>query len=309
MKKLGIIRILVAFFLIQGASPVDANNAPIRLQLKLQEGDSYYMETVRETVYEKIPGPAPMFPERIKYKTETAYEVQEVDSKGNMTIKVTHLSVLYDEELFAIPGTQEPTTRHIYDSTNPPATDEPIPMAVVSEAASVGQSITMTIAQNGTVKEVKGMEPIRAKAEEYIDNLPRTDDKTKAQWKKMLTSKITNEYAKELWPKKLHVKTYPDHPVKVGDTWKVQYDLGDSNFESHFTLRDLRNGIAFIEEKTVVRNGKSWDKHEGVIEIDEKTGWIQKMDFHIEGYHYHSLSGQTYLFYKSKFHVGPIAGR
>jgi uncharacterized protein DUF6263 len=86
----------------------------------------------------------------------------------------------------------------------------------------------------------------------------------------------------------------PDKPVDIGDTWTTQYKMpgggpngGQMSVDAKYTLKDRKNGVAFIKFDGTVNGGDDGLKGtmNGEIQIDEKTGWTKQsaMDMKMSG--------------------------
>lgn len=101
----------------------------------------------------------------------------------------------------------------------------------------VGKSVVLKINNKNEITDVVGFEDAM-----WGDS---TDMQTREQMKKMFSKEQINGMLG------LMFNLYPDHPVRVGDSWEKEYDASVSGFkmkmQATYTLESVKNGIANVK--------------------------------------------------------------
>lgn len=288
MKK-NLFRILtvgLAFFVLTACAGKDK----IKLQLNLQEGDSYNMRVViDQKIFQTIIDQNMDMTQLIDIGYY--FNVEEVDADGNYRIRVTYHSISHKEN--GLMGEVE------YDSANPSEAPDPLTEPIrKAYAALLGQSFFMTITPEGEAEDIEGVDAIIAKILEQSDAEGGVAmDLLESSLKKL----FGDQALKEMMGNMLSI--YPDKPVRVGDSWsrKIVLEKGlPMIINNTWTLKERREGVAFIEvDSTVEPNPDApsismmtvkmrynmTGTQKGTIEVQEDTGWIirSKLDQNFSG--------------------------
>lgn len=128
-----------------------------------------------------------------------------------------------------------------------------------------GKSIVMCLNKNNEIADVQGMEALADST--YTDNPAAAE-----QFKKMFSKEQLNSMMGVMF------QMYPDHPVRVGDSWEKETEVSINNIKmkmkNKFRLKDVSNGVANVEIDTKYSgNGKM---EQGSISADMEMNGIQK---------------------------------
>jgi len=205
-----------------------------------------------------------------------SFAARDVDADGATRVKMT-----YDWAAF---GQDGPMGRIEYDSAKPPPHVHP---AAKGFAALVGQSLTMTMASDGSVSHIEGVDAL---LDHVLKEISVPSEAARAtlekQLRKQFGSKAVSEMVKQM------TATYPDKPVAIGGSWSKSMDVTRGfpvALDSTWTLRARRNGVATIDVKSRVRPSTNTDpvqmgpmsltyslkgEQTGTVQVDEASGWM-----------------------------------
>lgn len=145
-----------------------------------------------------------------------------------------------------------------------------------------GKSIILLLNKDNEIVDVTGFE-------EMMDDTYNDDLTSREQVKKMFSKDQINSMMG------LMFQMYPDHPVRVGDTWEKESDMGmgplKMRMKNKFKLKQVGNGIATIEIETKY-NGKG-KMEQGNMSVDMDMNGTQSGEIGIgldDGY----LEGADY---------------
>jgi hypothetical protein len=267
-------------------APAIATTAPekidqVELRLRLKQGEAYGLRSISEQkIIQTVNGQKVNVMQIIGF--DMRYDVLKVDEAGNMTVKFT-----YTGATFLING---PMGNIEYDSTLP---NDKVPDPVKGIASMIGQSLQLTMSPTGRVLDVQGVEAMMDKMSKAIDipdaNLREAiQSQMKAQFNAESIKKMTESSA----------AVYPGKPVAIGESWNRDAAVAGMGgpsmaMQSTYTLKERRDGIAFIEmvakmgsgdNPPTVKMGMLDVKNEltgemkSSLEVDEATGWIRNSD-------------------------------
>ena len=142
----------------------------------------------------------------------------------------------------------------------------------------IGKSFTITVASDGSVKEVSGMEAI---ADEMIKSIA-TDGQIATQIATSLKPQFSDGNMKNAFEQSL--KIYPEKAVKTGESWDVEQEFGiagmSSSNKAKYTLKDVKKNVATIDVASTMKmkpetqgmTGDLTGTQTGVMQVDVKTG-------------------------------------
>jgi hypothetical protein len=271
MKK-GLFAVLMLILAFSGGISCLGGSNKIQYQLRLEKGKTY---TIRVVTDQKISQTVQGQQQDIKQTIEIKYtfDVEDVDSDGNTTVKVTYQSIRFSQV--------GPRGEVEYDSSNPSPN---IPPEATGLATLVGKSITVKLTPNGQVKEIKGVDEMIASMIKEL-NIP---EDMKSSMEKSLKEQFGDEALKEMMES--NVIEYPKKSVASGDTWsnKVTVSKGfPMVLENTWKLKERKNGISVIEVSSTIESNteaepikidsmkisyklSGWQK--GTMEVQEATG-------------------------------------
>ena len=273
-----------------------ACNKSVDLKLRLQPGDKRVVELRSDVdVTMSLMGMEIPLP---KGATERyALEVLSVDDSGAATAKVT----TNIESLLGIWAAQ-------FDTMG----DGGSPLGKVGDF-----DLTVTIAPDGTVRSVDGMEPV---VESLVKDMKEEMQKQMVQLMANMSPQAQAEMAKrggldgmldevakgireQLNDDKAQKKLqevfdfYPSEPVRVGSTWSKDKTVDGIKESTTYTVAARGGGVMNINVKTSVSgsyegmDAASGDtslsgEESGTLQIDEATGWVLtgKMDSSVSGF-------------------------
>ncbi|MFC2172306.1 DUF6263 family protein, partial [Acidobacteriota bacterium] len=253
----------------------------VHLQIKLKKGQAVSIKTdLDQVISQEINGKKQDVHQNMLM--EYRYEIVNVDSEGELTVKVTYTRVHFKQE--------DPAGVVEYDSADPPAI---IPDTALGHAALVGQHFSAKLMPDGRVTGIEGADAMIANMLEKID-IP--DRELKAQIENSLKAQFGNAGLKETMESTLAV--YPKKPVALGATWSKKVVLSTSlpvTVETTYTLKsrssglskvDLKGRIASNPDSPPIQMGGIKLSYElsgvktGTVEIDERTGLATRAQLH-----------------------------
>ena len=267
--KLTLVMLIMGSLLAQTLALGALENIQPRLKLtvgqkfKLKAGsDSKMVETVNGEKQTILDSASIVF----------AFEVQNVDETGDMTIKVTYDSIRLTEEA--------PAGKVSFDS----ASSAEAPPLTRGLAALVGQSFTMRITPDGRVRSVTGADEMVAKAIEKHNALSEP-------WKSSMSRIIQDRFGNLPTSEGMQglFGIYPEKAVAVGERWSRKLEMTGNIAECFFKITDRKDGILTIKAyATIAPNpeappiqiglfqakSEATGTQEGTIQIEEATGMI-----------------------------------
>ena len=285
MKKFSPV-LLVALFcgVAQAQNPPTSPNAADKVELKVrwQAGKRYLMKLMSEQkISQTMDGKPIVIDQTLGFNY--VYAVQNVDAAGVAKVETEFRDVLFK---IVAPGEKAPTVIE-YDSTKP---KKEIPPAMSGIASLVGQKVWMKIAPDGQTREAGGFKEVIAHMIKSISVPPGAE---RTIMENSLKSQFSEESFKEMLAQGMN-KTYPAHPVAVGDSWKSDVKMTQSlpmQLVSTFTLKERKDGLSIIGlESTLALDSKGkpmqaanskiamqlQGKQSGTMQIRESDGWIMK---------------------------------
>jgi hypothetical protein len=209
--------------------------------------------------------------------------MQGLSMNQNMTMEMTYncksdnagvkeIEATYDHILLSM---SSPMGEMKYDSKNP----QPDGGGVNMMDSLIGKSFVMSVAQDGQIIKVNGLDAIVASFN--LDNNPAAQQNIKSQ---------LNDTAIRMMMQS-SFDMYPGHKVKVGDTWNKKQQMTVSginiNMENTYTLKSVENGkatLAVTSDLNLPKTEMGVDsaktqmelagKQDGTIELDIATGQV-----------------------------------
>ena len=111
----------------------------------------------------------------------------------------------------------------------------------------LGKSFKVTVSPTGNIEKVTGVEEIVAA---MIDGIPGSEE-DKARMRQTLQQSFNPLQVKQTFAQAFNI--YPDKPVKVGDTWNKDLDLGMAGMKSKqqiiFKVKDITASSVILDLK------------------------------------------------------------
>jgi len=225
---------------------------------------------------------------------EVVFDVQEVNSQGDILIKVTF------EKLET--SKKSPIDTRYFDSTKPNA--DPSNRLAPIYSALIGQSFKIKVASNGNILELQSIddmflkmaekviaaedEKMDKKAIQKINQKYGTREKRKEKTKKLIRFLFHEE--KMLAMMRAFIQILPSGPVKSGDSWEGGIDIEDllkTEINLKNTLKSHEKNEIIIDSvyKRSLDDKPIKDKrspkivfteidYKGTAQIDKSSGWI-----------------------------------
>jgi hypothetical protein len=264
--RIGIpMRIIAVTLLVLSAGAAEK----IQYKLNLEKGQLYYVRLISDSnVAQEMMGQETVT--KVSTGFGYSFDVNDVDEKGNGWVDCTIDWVKFSQK--------SPRMEFSYDSSKQAS---PVPPGAESMAMFLGECFTVKISPQGHVEEFRS-EKLRKNLEKKIPEGPDKQQMLQSLEQKQLANSITELYLGPL-------AIYPDKPVTIGDSWTRTKYLKTQPFiyESKWTLKARKDGIATIEESTTVKSDpKAVQNREtemkiemsgtstGQIEIQESKGQI-----------------------------------
>ena len=271
-SKLTVVVLSLSVFLLAASSSCAKGKVEYKLKLKKDQKFDYRTVTEQKT--------AQIVMGNVQETEQTTgfgfdLDVQDVDRKGNATLKWTYTWILYKQK-----GTAGQVT---YDSSKKGA----VPPQAKTVAALLGESFTTKLTPKGQVTELKGFEQMNKNIKEKLPPGPVREHMAKG---------IMLQFGAEAMKETIEASwaIYPNRAVVVGDSWEKKMVLAKgfpTIQDNKFTLKERKAGAATIEVSSVLKPnpdakpmemGSARIKYEmagkqnGQIKLDESTGRIIK---------------------------------
>jgi len=260
-------RIIIMYLCL--ISGIVISPAQVKLSFSPKEGTNYeFLTEIRQNIRQSAMG------------RELLIE-EDVTMSHLMNVKSMNASAT--EALFTCQNASyflsSPMMKMGYDPKKPNA--NPSPLDKVHEKiirSLIGRSFTMSIATDGSVKSVSGIDAII----EEIKKSVAPDGEMGAQ---LSASEINQWYGesaiKGLFEQSLRI--FPAGEVKTGDSWTVETNYGISNkkstVKSVYTLKEVKDDKAVIGVEATVNlepdgglTGTLTGTQSGTVLVDTKTG-------------------------------------
>ena len=246
---------------------------PRAIFLNLQKGQTYDMNCTADMLITQS-----LMGQQIKMNstinTLVGYKVNDV-AGNDYLMEVTYKAVSFKIKSAA---------GDVNFSSGHPDTTNPVGMII---GKMVGRSFYMTLAKDGAVKDVKGLDNIIAS---MVNSMPSLDADVKAS----VMSQLKQSFGEEALKNNMQMSTaiYPQTKVSMGDKWTRTYDASSTmqaatkmdfilteqtdsynTFSAKGTMQSA-NKDAFI---TIGDKSVRYDLSgtvNGTIKTDAKTGWI-----------------------------------
>ncbi len=262
----------------------------ISLSLRLRKGETYRTRmTTDRNISQTIRGQR----QDIEQTVGMAYTVvvEGVDADRVASVKATCDWVSFEQDW--------PVGKVEYDSSNPPAAVHPLAMGY---ATLKGQSLSMRVAPDGHVEEIRAADAVRERMANRLDLPPGAMGDA---LKKSLRDQFGDGALKEMMGRMTAV--LPDKTVTIGDSWTRTVTVHTQArviVDSTWTLDSRRRGVAVISVSSTVKSDPeaapiemgprklSYElsgTQEGTLELNQATGWI------IRGKLTEQLSGKVSL--------------
>lgn len=258
---------LVTALVLGAMAPADAQE--LTLRFRPEEGRTYRIMTVNDVDMTQTVMGRSMDNHQVTTSV-MAVEILSVDSDGIASARVTIESMKLQQD--------GPMGRIEYDSSDPPTVMDRTTQAY---SMMVGRSFHMRLGPDGSVSEIEGMGTLM---DELLDEMPNSELLTG------MRESMEEMFDSDMFKTAMGGAMFPDHAVSVGDTWTGTAGAQGRmmmTLVTTWTLSDRRDGIAYLDVRSVVAEGEpkviemglvsmTYDmvgEMSGTIEIDERTGW------------------------------------
>jgi hypothetical protein len=207
------------------STPTPVSAQEIMLKFGFQEGSQIVMQMTNRMEM-SMPGG---FSSQVMDQTVRMRQtVQSVDLSGDATLMVT-------TEHMRMEGIG-PAGNQLYDSDTGDIPSDP---AILGAAAMVGQSYSMVVQPDGTVKSVQGIEElVEAMRTSFPPEVaPMLDE--------MFNADILIEIAQQ------GMQILPTDPISPGDSWQTSFTMPNP------LLGEVTNNLTFVLDQVEERDGKT----------------------------------------------------
>ena len=256
MKKNRSLLIIAISILFAGCPASKSSTDAVQLKLNLEKGKTYtygmktHMDMNMEMMGQKM---------NTGFDMDFRYLIvlEKVDSQGNNIIKSTIGDLKVKAEVMGMSMG--------YDSKEKVDTSHQDAMSASFRkmfGGMVGKSFKVTLAPNGEVKEVEGVNEL---VTSMADAMPGSDEE-KTKMKDQLSQSFNEQLIKQSYGQMFNL--YPDKPVKVGDTWnkEVEFAMKGMNNKQEITYK-----VKEITADNVVLDLKGDIKTSGSTPSDSTT--------------------------------------
>jgi len=259
---------------MEGTTGADGKEGALSLHLNLQPGSKYYY-TINNEYDIALEAGGKTVNNKNKSDVDLTYAIQK-DSAGNYLLQMHYEKI----HLFTKSGDKESEM----DADNAGATFDPVEKMLGILKTT---NITAVINSAGKIIDITGYKEL---GDKIIAGLNITDLQTKnmalEKWDKVIGEGLIKKNIDQAF----HL--FPDSAIQVGDTWKMQsQQKGDVllNETSNYKLKDIDDGIAYIESEGQMESDKTEAKimgtavtgnlqgnQTGEYEVDAETGMLLK---------------------------------
>jgi Family of unknown function (DUF6263) len=206
----GVIALLA---LVAVAGPLHAQGVTLRYHWNKGDALTYRMVILTTSQVAGLPGGGEMKIEQTMTQM-LKIAVEDVAADGTATLKQT-----FDAVKMEMDG---PMGKVVYDTAAPSTSTSPVAQSMGQVlGAMVGESITVVQAPDGSVRKVEGATRIMDKV---VKGLP-AQDPSAAAIAQSLKSSLSDDALKATLEQSF--TKLPEGPVKPGDTWKGQMNIGN----------------------------------------------------------------------------------
>ncbi|MDV3426271.1 MAG: DUF6263 family protein [Bacillota bacterium] len=204
------------------------------IKFNVKKGDKYkVVVTSAQKISEEISDQKMNIDQTLK--TSYLYNVTDVDSNGTATVDIKYDAV----SVKTAAGNQT----YEFDSSKP---NDKADVQGSAYKALVGQSFTVKISQDGSIKEIKGIDKLFTN---IIDKLQISDQKTKDT----LTDTLKQSFGDDAMKQSLGSMTemYPKNKkIKVGDSWEDKQTISvgyPMTINNKWTLKAIEGDILTLD--------------------------------------------------------------
>ncbi|MFC1544719.1 DUF6263 family protein [Gemmatimonadota bacterium] len=253
----------------------DSASKTTDLKLGLKEGKTYRTRmVVDQDVKQTMMGQS--MDMKQKMTQDLAFEVRDVDEKGNLTVRVTFERIAADIEA----GPRKMT----YDSAQP--ADDTNPLAK-SYGVMAGQGYTLVVSDRGQLVAISGMDSL---INRMIDKMEIDDESMKERMKAQFESAYGEQSARDMCGQMFGM--IPPGPVEVGDQWscsssgKMMFPI---TWDQTWVLKEIRGDVMVLDGQsaTSIHSGDEPTEmgpvkmlmdmdgtQSGTLELDRDTGLV-----------------------------------
>ena len=211
--------------LLAMSTPAPVSAQEIMLKWGFQEGSQVVMQMTNRM---EMSMPGGFSTQVMDQTVRMRQTVQSVDLSGDATLMVT-------TEHMRMEGIG-PAGNQLYDSDTGDIPSDP---AILGAAAMVGQSYSMVVGPDGTVKSVQGIEElVEAMRTSFPPEVaPMLDE--------MFSADILIEIAQQ------GMQILPTDPISPGDSWQTSFTMPNP------LLGEVTNNLTFVLDQVEERDGKT----------------------------------------------------
>jgi hypothetical protein len=220
--KLRVVMLACLAAVFAAASSAYGQDATLRYRWAKGDDIRYRVSQLGSTTISGLPGMDDMTVNQSNIQV-VRMTVDDVAADGVVTLHQTFESVRMEMS--------SPAGKMVFDSTSPDKPADPVSAAMgATMSAMIGESITIVLAPTGTVTKVEGMSRIFDKV---MKSMPQ--DQVAAQVSGQLKASLGDDAMKAMFAQSF--ATFPDHPVKPGETWTGQFSINNPMLGATTTTR------------------------------------------------------------------------
>ena len=252
-------------FLVSGLTIVPAQ---VKLSFNPEKGKKYeYQTEMIQNIKQNLMGQEVP----VEMEMSTKYLMEIVDK----TAQETTVQFTYKEMAYIV---SSPMMKMGYDSKNPVENPSDIDQMLSKMFGKmIGQSVVVVIAPDGSVKSVTGMDAIG----ESMTNAIADGGQIVAQLGAQMKQQFNDASMKNMFEQSF--KSYPNNPVRVGDSWNIESTTMMNNMntglKTKYTLKSVSRNVATIAVAGEMEispgagmEGKITGTQTGTTSVDTKSG-------------------------------------
>ena len=237
MKRNFTIVIALASIILAGCPASKSSTDVITLKLNLEKGKTYsYGTSTHFDMNMEVSGQKMATGLDMAYTYKIALD--HADSVGNQVLNSTIDAIKFKAAVMGMSMGYD--SKEVIDTSHQDAMSS---MFRRIFSGMLGKSFKITIGPTGSIVDVSGVEEMITN---MINGFPGSDEE-KEKMKAQLSQSFNKEQVKQTFAQAFNL--YPDKPVKIGDSWKKEVELGMKGMSN---TQDITYKVKDITSSTVV---------------------------------------------------------
>ena len=248
MKRNLTILIALASIILAGCPASKSSTDVITLKLNLEKGKTYsYGTSTHFDMNMEVSGQKMATGLDMAYTYKIALD--HADSSGNQVLNSTIDAIKFKAAVMGMSMGYD--SKEVIDTSHQDAMSG---MFRKIFSGMLGKSFKITIGPTGSIVDVSGVEEMITN---MINGFPGTDEE-KEKMKAQLNQSFNKEQVKQTFAQAFNL--YPDKPVKIGDSWKKEVELGmkgmSNTQEITYKVKDITSSTVVLDLKGDIKSSE-----------------------------------------------------